>query len=106
MSTGVPNIQMRSRIKNDVKTYLTGDITNTAVQTAASAIVANVIIADFGYAANNFTVTANSITIGTESALIINVSFTIPGSNNIEVTVLPVDLISNQSNPIQMGDDD
>jgi hypothetical protein len=103
---GVPYIGMRNRIKNDIKTYLSGDVTNSAVQTAAVAIAANVIIADYGYAANNFTVTANSITIGCESALLINVSFSIAGSNNFEVTVLPVDLISNQSNPIQSGDTD
>lgn len=102
----VPYIGLRNRVRNDIKTYLTGDVTNTDVQAAAVAITANVIINDYGYASNNFTVVANSVTIGTESALTIYVDFLIPGSNNFEVTVLPVDLISNQTNPIELGDTD
>jgi len=102
----VPNIGMINRIKNDIKTYLTGDVTNTAVQAAAAVIAANVITTDYGYQTNNFTVVANSVTIGTESALTIYVTFSIAGSNNFEVTVLPVDLISNQTNPIEYGDTD
>lgn len=106
MTAGVPNVGMMIRVKTDVKTFLSGDITNTDVQATAVTIATNAIVNNFGYASDTLIITANSLTIGDASALVINVGFVGNISPAFEVIVLPVDLVQNQVNPIQYGDED